>query len=239
MKTFTAIDIETTGLDPVKDTIIEIGAARYIDGILVDTFVALINPRIRLPRRITEITGITDDMLAGQRTFEDVLPEFLDYIKDDVLIGHNVKFDFSFLKVHAARLKRPFEHRVIDTLYLAKKLHGDLASRSLGAMCEHYHIVNEQAHRAYEDAKTCAELYLQMHDRFYSTNEDIFKDNPIYYKVKKEESITAKQKMYLNDMLKYHKINLEMPIEELTKSEASRLIDKIILKYGRMTTRYT
>ncbi|WP_331654784.1 3'-5' exonuclease [Anaerosporobacter sp.] len=233
-RNYVALDIETTGLRPEQDEIIEIGAVRYQDGMAVETYSSLIKPNARISSRITEITGITNAMVQEERSCEEVLPEFLAFLGADIMIGHNVRFDYSFLKVHAYRQKMNLDNKAIDTLYLAKKLHPEFESRSLGAMCSQYGIINEHAHRAFDDAKACAELYEMMYKQFGESMQEVFLAKPIAYKIKKEESITSKQKIYLNDLTKYHKINLEMPIDSLTKSDASRLIDKIILNYGRI-----
>jgi DNA polymerase III subunit epsilon len=234
-RNYVALDIETTGLSPEQDEIIEIGAVRYSDGVPTMVYSSLIKPNSTVSTRITEITGITNSMLEKERSCEEVLPEFLDFVGTDDIIGHNVRFDYSFLKVQAYKQKSNFDNKAIDTLYIAKKLHPELASRSLGAMCLYYGIINEHAHRAFDDAKACAELYEKMYDKFGENNQEVFLAKPINYKIKKEESITNRQKYYLNDLVKYHKINLEMPIDSLTKSDASRLIDKIIFNYGRIS----
>lgn len=234
-RNYVALDIETTGLRPEQDEIIEIGAVRYREGVPVETYSSLIKPKTMISTRITEITGITNEMVKNERPCEEVLPEFLAFVGNEDIIGHNVRFDYSFLKAHAYKQKKGFDNKAIDTLYLAKKLHTDLESRALGAMCLHYGIVNEHAHRAYDDAKACAELYEKMYNQFGVINPELFLAKTIIYKVKKEESITNRQKFYLNDLMKYHKINLEMSVDSLTKSDASRLIDKIILNYGRIS----
>lgn len=234
-RNYVALDIETTGLRPEQDEIIEIGAVRYREGVPVETYSSLIKPNSMVSSRITEITGITNEMVKNERPCEVVLPEFLAFVGEEDIIGHNVRFDYSFLKAHAYKQKKGFDNKAIDTLYLAKKLHTDLESRALGAMCSHYGIINEHAHRAYDDAKACAELYEKMYNQFGETYTELFQAKTIIYKVKKEESITSRQKFYLNDLVKYHKINLEMPVDSLTKSDASRLIDKIILNYGRIS----
>lgn len=234
IRDYIALDIETTGLDPERDEIIEIGAVHYVDGQPREIYSSLIKPQNKISARITEITGITNDMLENERSIEEVLPEFLLFALEETIVGHNVRFDYSFLKVQATNLKLPFSKKAIDTLYLAKRFHPDLESRSLSSMCCEYNIINEHAHRAYDDAKACAELFEKMFTKYFDLNSELFMSKDINYKVKKKEPITSKQKFYLNDLVKYHKINLEMPIDELTKSDASRLIDKIILKYGRI-----
>ncbi|WP_167957091.1 3'-5' exonuclease [Anaerosporobacter faecicola] len=237
LRDYVAFDIETTGLHPEQDEIIEIGAVRYREGVPVESYTSFIRPKARVSEKITEITGITNDILLGERECTEVLPEFLAFVKDDVVIGHNVRFDHSFIKLQAELQQRTFRNKAIDTLYLAKKLHPDLESRSLAAMCQYYGIINERAHRAKEDAVACAKLYELLLQQFYENAPKVFQARQIVYKRKKIEGITTRQKYYLNDLAKYHKINLEMPIEELSKSEASRLIDKIIFNYGRISYR--
>lgn len=234
-RNYVALDIETTGLRPEQDEIIEIGAVRYREGVPVERYSSLIKPNSIISSRITEITGITNEMVKNERTCEEVLSEFLLFVGEEDIIGHNVRFDYSFLKAHAFKQKKNFDNKAIDTLYLAKKLHPDFESRALSAMCLCYGIVNEHAHRAYDDAKACAQLYEKMYTHFGENNLELFQAKTIIYKVKKEESITSRQKFYLNDLVKYHKINLESPVDSLTKSDASRLIDKIILNYGRIS----
>lgn len=231
---YIAFDIETTGLSPDNDEIIEIGAARYKDGKRMDTFSALIRPKAKIPKKITEITGITNEMVMDQQDCQTVLPLFLDYIKDGILIGHNVLFDFSFIKVNARRLGLSFNNRTTDTLYLSRKFHNDLPSKSLDAMCKYYDVSNAHAHRAFDDAVACAEIYQRMYENYAEKYPQMFHAKQLSYKEKKEEKITERQKMYLNDLLKYHKINLELSVDELSKREASRLIDKTILRYGRI-----
>ena len=98
MQDFTAIDVETTGLNPKTEKMIEIGAVKIRDGKIVAKYDSLINPGRKLEERITELTGITDGMLADAPLPEKVLPEFFDFIGEDILLGHSIMFDYSFLK---------------------------------------------------------------------------------------------------------------------------------------------
>ena len=238
---FVAIDIETTGLSPIEDQIIEVGALRVREGEVTETLSLLINPQLRLPKRIVELTGITDDMLAGQKTFMELSQQIYDFIGSDPLLGHNIRFDYSFLKYHLAIGGYTIDNKVIDTLAIAKVLHPELLSRSLAHMCEAYGLVNEAAHRAYEDAQVTMKLYFAMCRKIWEDSKknnqvllDLTTPAPCYVKLKKQEPITPKQKKYLNGLLKYHKINRELEIDHMTKSQASREIDRIILEYGRI-----
>ncbi len=238
---FVVIDIETTGLSPEENQIIEVGALKVRDGVVTDTLSLLINPKIRLPEKIVELTGITDEMLSNQETFKEQSRRIYDFIGEEPLLGHNIRFDYSFLKYHLANSGYTIDNRVIDTLSIAKGLHPEFSSRSLASMCEAYGLVNEAAHRAYEDAHVTMKLYFAMCNKLKefvgSKYEELHKltvPATCYVKIKKQEPITPKQKNYLNDLLKYHKINKALEIDSMTKSQASRAIDQIILNYGRM-----
>lgn len=231
---FVCFDIETTGLNPVEDKIIEIGAMKVKDGKVIERFSQLINPMLKLSSTIVKLTGITDSMLKHAEQEQVVVKRFLDFVEDNIIIGHNIQFDYSFIKVAAGRLHLPFEKKGIDTLYLCKKLHPELKSKSLENMCKHYNIINEHAHRAYDDVKATTMLYVNLVNKFYEEQPEVFRPKSMNYKIKKVQSITNKQKNYLIDLLKYHKIEYIQPIESLTQSEASKWIDKIILDKGRI-----
>lgn len=235
-----ALDIETTGLVPGQDKIIEIGAVRIRDGQVTEEFTRLINPHMRLPDKIVELTGIQDHMLLGEEEEETVLSEFIRFAGDDILLGHNILFDYSFIKTSAAKKKIPFEKLGIDTLYLSRMLHADFKSRSLEKMCEYYGILNVDAHRALDDARAACTLYFKLYENFGMEKKELFTARPLYFKPPKYQAITGRQKNYLLDLIKYHKINTQLilketaSVDELTKSQASRLIDNIISEHGRI-----
>lgn len=230
---FISVDIETTGLSPVKDKIIEIGALKVVEGKVIEEFDILIDPRVELPERIVELTGISQDMLTGRPTIEEVLPKFLEFAKDLPLLGHNIVFDYSFLKTAAAKQKLVFERKGIDTLQIARTLLSDLESKSLEALCQYYGIVNKKHHRAFEDAKATMMLYEKLSSHENATSE-LLKSKPLVYRVKKVEPATLRQKKLLKDLIKYHKIEIRQSIDTMTKSEASRLMDQIFSTYGRL-----
>ena len=238
---FVAIDIETTGLSPEENQIIEVGALRVREGEVVESLSILINPGISLPQKIVELTGITDEMLMGQQSFREHSKTIYEFLGDEPLLGHNIRFDYSFLKYHLGNSGYTINNNVLDTLTIAKGLHPEFLSRSLASMCSAYGLVNKAAHRAFEDARVTMELYLEMCRRIQSTSEEerkalmpLTEPTNCYVKVKKQEPITAKQKIYLNDLLKYHIINKALEIDKMTKSQASKAIDHIILNYGKI-----
>lgn len=234
INTYISIDLETTGLNPKTEKIIEIGAVKVVDGICVDTFSAFVNPGRKLEERIVELTGIHDEDLAEAPSIEEVLPKLLEFVGDFCLLGHSVLFDYSFVKKAAVNQKLTFEKEAVDTLKIARKYLADLESRSLDKLCEHYKIPHN-AHRALEDAKATHVLYQKLVEEFgvKETSEDnLFLPHKLIYKAKKDSPATNAQKERLYRMIQQHKIELGLDIEKLTKSEASRLVDKLRVQYA-------
>ena len=241
-KTIIAVDLETTGLSPETDHIIEIGALRYENGVCVDTFSQLVKPPVPISGKIFEITGINNRMVEEKPAIAQVFPKFLEFVgESQILLGHNLRFDYSFLKTAAKRLGISFSMKGLDTLLLARKLLPDLPSKNLATVSAHYGVVNPKAHRAFEDAQTTAQIYFKMKEQFEKGQPELFVPKDMVVKVKKVEPVTIKQKNYLLDLLKYHKIQVELffaekgtTIDDLTKSQASKMIDEIIFQYGRI-----
>ena len=234
---FVCIDLETTGLDPKRDKIIEIGAVKVEQGEITGEWQTLVNPCRKLEERIEELTGIRDDELVGARTISEVLPELFAFLEERTLLGHSVLFDFSFLKKAAVNERLSFERQGIDTLKIARKYLQNLDSRALGALCEHYGIPHS-AHRALEDARATTALYQKLWDEFYEKEEpegekSLFRPRPLVYKAKRDTPLTPAQKEQLYKLLDKHKLVIDYEIESLTRSEASRRIDRILAKYGR------
>lgn len=123
LKSYIAFDLETTGLSPETNEIIEIGALKVQDGKVQERFMEFIMPSEPISARITEITGITNEMVADARRREEVIPAFLDFCGNEVLVGHNIIFDYSFMKNQAELLGLSFEKQGIDTLKIARRVH--------------------------------------------------------------------------------------------------------------------
>ena len=231
MKGIIAIDVETTGISPEKERMIEIGAFRPETG---EVFRTLIQPGRPLPEKITELTGITDDMLHDAPEEAEAIGALLEFMQGDtILLGHNISFDHSFL-VQAIRRCGFAEPRFygIDTLKLSRVLCPELPNKKLETMVEHFGLINERAHRAFEDAKVTVELYQCL--KAMNKEPELFTPVPMYFKAKKTEPMTQKQRSFLNAILKYHQLENKYSMEGLSKSEASRLIDKLLLAYGRV-----
>lgn len=235
MKTqdFTAIDVETTGLNPKMERIIEVGAVKVRGGKVVNRFESLLNTGRKLENRIVELTGITDEMLKEAPSPEEVMPQLLDFIGDDILLGHSLMFDYSFIKRLAVNLKLMEAQSTsmgIDTLKIARHFLMELESRSLPYLCQYFDIPHKP-HRALEDSLAAAMLYETLAGKFYE--ESVFAPCKLIYRVKREVPATPAQKERLYKLAREHKLVLDYDLNSLTRNEASRMTDKIILQYGR------
>ena len=235
MKGIIAIDVETTGISPEKERLIEIGAVRPETG---EIFRTLIQPGRPVSEHITQLTGITDEMLFNAPQEPEAIAALLEFLGEDtILLGHNIGFDHSFL-VQAIRrcgLSEP-QFFGIDTLKISRVLCPELPNKKLETMVAHFGLTNQRAHRAFEDAQVTVELYRCLKEM--NREPELFEPVPMYYKAKKTEPMTQKQRSYLSAILKYHQLEQQYSMENLTKSEASRLIDKLLLAHGRVPYRH-
>ncbi|MBQ9122459.1 MAG: 3'-5' exonuclease [Lachnospiraceae bacterium] len=231
---FVCIDLETTGLNPKRDKIIEIGAVKVERGQIVDLFETFVNPHRKLEERIVQLTGITDEDLSGAPDMAQVLPQVLAFIGEDILLGHSILFDYSFLKKAAVDQKMKFERLGVDTLKIARKFLPELESRSLDFLCQHYQIPH-RAHRALEDAKATAALYQILKNQFATeeTKKDFLAGN-LLFNVKRDTPATKAQVERLYKLIELHKLSPEIAPEQMTRSEASRYTDQVLAKYGRL-----
>lgn len=233
---FVALDLETTGLSPAKCYILEIGALKVEHGQVTDTYETFVQCPVPIEPRIQELTGITDEMVGGGRTEREAVAQLLDFCGDHVLLGHNIRFDYSFVKTAALRHGMEYEAWAVDTLALARKLLPAVEKKSLEYLCGYYEIETSTSHRALEDARAAMELYRCL------VREPGFDENKatehMFYEIKKSEPVTKAQIRYLTDLLDYHHLEPGRDIMTMTKSEASRKIDEIIREYGRIQRFY-
>lgn len=163
--TFVAFDFETTGLHPATDRIIEFGAVKFRDRRVLGSFDVLVNPGIPVTPDALSVSGISEEMLASQPAVEQALPDFLEFIRESVLVAHNAPFDMSFLRAAlelAGRADVP--NTVIDTQVLAQKAYPKLKSYSLQNLIAELHLPQGNAHRALDDAVMCKDLFLSCAD---------------------------------------------------------------------------
>lgn len=156
---FVVFDLETTGFSAVNDKIIEIGAVRVSGGKICDRYSTFVNPEIPIPERITDLTTITNEMVKDAPQIETVLPEFLDFIGDNVLVAHNAGFDHGFIKAKANELGIETDFTVVDTVGLARVLFPELAKFKLDNIAKRLKISLENHHRAVDDAGATAEIF--------------------------------------------------------------------------------
>ncbi len=229
------IDLEMTGLNPRTEKIIEIGAAKIRNGEVIDTYEKLLSPGRMLNDVTTQITGITDEMLKGCPSFSEIADELLEFIGDDVLLGHNVIFDYSFLK-KAVLNEKPkgmkFERRGIDTLKIARRFLPGEQKKTLEMLCAYYGI-EYRPHRALDDALATHRLYEKLWDDHYEDGMDVFEPKILNYQVKKESPIMAKQITQIKGLLELYGVSCPYELDKMTKNEASRYIDKLKTTYGK------
>jgi DNA polymerase III subunit epsilon len=157
--TFTAFDIETTGLTPVVDRIVEIGAVRFCGNQVIDTFDALVDPLRPISPGASSVNGITDEMVQRKPTIEKVLPRFLEFLGDAVPVAHHAPFDVGFLAYEISRLNLPaLDNPVLDTCVIPKRLFPYAGSYSLENLAGFLGIKSETFHRALADSLVCMKI---------------------------------------------------------------------------------
>lgn len=156
------LDFETTGLNPRKERVIEIGAVRVQNGQIVEELSLMVNPGTAIPSKITEITGINDSMVRDAPYAQDAIPQLLEFIGDAAIAAHNASFDTAFLREECKRLNITFSCPVIDTLEFSRRMYPSLKSHRLGAVCKSLGISLKNAHRAVHDARATAHMLNKM-----------------------------------------------------------------------------
>ncbi len=160
---FIAFDVETTGTVPGVDSIVEIGAVRFIDGKIDSVFSTLINPKRPIPPGASQVNGITDEMVKGKPTIDDLLNPFAEFCGTDLMVAHNATFDAQFLtsSIKKYESKAP-QGLVVDTLSMSRKIIPGLPNYKLGTLVQHLNIPTTDFHRAEEDASYCGYLFLHL-----------------------------------------------------------------------------
>ena len=228
---YVVMDLEMTGISPEEDKIIEIGAVRIRDGKVVEMFQTFVNPKRPIPLRVTELTGISDEMVKDALEEDIAIEQFLDFLGEDILVGHSIKFDYSFLKQWAVNKKRVLEKNACDTFKISRKLLPVEQPKSLEALCEHFQIERKQAHRALDDALETAKLFEKL--KGLTEDDTIFVPKKLVYRAKRRTPATQKQLQVLKEYRQRHNITDEINWEILTRNEVSRMMDKYYVMYGR------
>lgn len=217
---FVVIDIETTGFSPDKGArIIEIGAVKLLDGKIVKKASQLINPEQPIPQIITNVTGITSEMVRNKPYYREVLPRVHEFIGDSTIVAHNSMFDWDrFLIPFFNKVGVYPKNKVIDTQVLAKNLLSNHGGLSLENLCKVMNITLEGAHRALNDAEATAYLFLKLRELIPGNQENFL----ISTEIKTKEATGEKQKIQ----------NVSMWEKKVGKREMKRLyvtLDKSIV----------
>ena len=174
---YIVFDIETTGLSQKKNKIIEIGAVKVRDGEEIDRFSEFINPEEPIPYSIEQLTSITDEMVMHAPTVDVILPKFLEFCGDDIVVAHNAAFDTGFIKKNAKDLGMKFDNTIMDTMTLSHVLLPELGKFTLDRVCKALNVKNEHHHRAVDDANATAKIFVKLYEmlveRGVKTVEDV------------------------------------------------------------------
>lgn len=227
---YLAVDLEMTGLNVKKDRIIEIGAIHMEDGRPRETFSALINPHCALSDQITGLTGITQQMADAGEELSAVLPRFLTFAGSLPLLGHNLLFDYSFLKQACVNTDFSFERTGIDTLKLARRFLPATQEKKLTSLRELYRLDTGEVHRAVSDALAAALVYERLCSDYGAAQPEVFLPVPLHVNIKKQQPITIPQREQLTRLLSESPDAPTEPVEinRLTRNEASRLIERLL-----------
>lgn len=239
---FVAFDLETTGLNDCENAIIEIGAVRMKNGEMLARFESFVNPKRQLHRNTTDLTGITDEMLADAPEISEVLPQFLAFCGDSPLIAHNADFDIGFVTAACERLNIPFAPTYIDTLTLSRDMLPKLSAHKLNVVADFLGLPEFNHHRATDDALTCglifarlsAKLREQGMEHIGQINETVQlplarrqgKDRPYHIIIFAKNSVGLRNLYQLISIsnLTYYKKNPRIPKSELIKLREGLII---------------
>lgn len=194
-QTFVVFDIETTGLSPSTDKITEIGAVKIKNREITERFSELVNPQMPIPSKITELTGISNDMVRNSRTIEQVLPDFLEFAEGSMLVAHNSDFDTGFIREACRRQDRTYSLKALDTVAISRALLPELKRHKLNVIAKHLDIKLENHHRAVDDAEATANIFLRFIEMFAEKGIEILSQvNELYtdkdYKSKRPNHMT-------------------------------------------------
>lgn len=231
---YVVIDIETTGLDARYDDIIELSAIRFVDNIEVARFSSLVRPEWEIPSYIEELTGITNDMLRTAPNISEILPEYLHFLDNSVLVGHNVNFDINFIYDNAENIGMEFKNDYIDTLRFSRKLLKELKNHKLDTVKNHFGITSEAAHRALPDCIATHECYLKLKslalEQFGCIEEfsKSFKAKSSYNKNYSIKDIAPSNNNFDEDHIFYHKYCVFTgALEKMIRKDAAQLVANI------------
>ena len=232
--TYVVFDLETTGFSPIKDKIIEIGAVKVENGVITDKFSTFVNPKVPIPFEITNLTGITDDMVMEAPDIETILPQFLEFVGDAVLVAHNASFDVSFIEQNCRYQDITPDFTSVDTVAMARILLPTLSKFKLNVVANALHISLENHHRAVDDAGATAEIFVKFVEmlrarniktltklnQFGAQNKDAIRKLPSYHVIILAKNQTGRVNLYKlvsESHLDFYARRPRIPKSELSK----------------------
>lgn len=225
---YVVIDIETTGLSPTYDEIIEISALKYHSNVLIDKFVTLVRPYNLIDEYIINLTGITNEMVSNAPTINECIQNFYNFIGDSTLVGYNVNFDINFLYdnlLECTDIK--LNNNFVDVMRIAKKVLPDLERHTQSAVCEHYKIKQKDMHRAEADCLMCHSCFDALKNDIISQNQTLENFCASY---KRKPKINAKKIVPTNDVFDtqhplYKKVCVFTgTLEKMPRKEAMQIV---------------
>lgn len=256
-KDFVVFDIETTGLSNFTDKIIEIGAVRIRNGEIIDKYQRFVNPKEPLSDFTTELTGITNDMVINEKEIDEVLPDFLEFCGDSVLVAQNAEFDLGFIIQKSNEFGIDFKPVYVDTLYISRAINPEFTNHKLGTLAAKYKVSLQNHHRAIDDAYATGEIFIKMLEQIkelgYEFDNDINKiktSMPISHNMNFQNIMYAKDKIGLKNLyiivsksnLEYYNREAGIPLNILkehreglllgTGNYKSKLFKLVSLKYN-------
>lgn len=156
---------------PGVDRIVEVGAVRFVDGEIDAVYSTLVNPRMPIPQAASRVNGISDDMVSGKPTIDQLLPSLAEFCGDDLMVAHNAAFDVQFLVADIKKYEAPAPKGIVaDTYAISKKVLPGIANYKLGTLVQHLNIPSSEFHRAEADAGYCGQLFLKLCEKIAGPN---------------------------------------------------------------------
>lgn len=238
--TFICFDIETTGLSAARDKITEIGAVKVENGVITDTFSTFANPEMPIPQKITQLTGITDDMVKDAPSQSEAVSKFLEFAGDNVLVAHNAPFDTSFIAKACEDMGREYNYTSIDTVAISRAILTDIKNCKLDTVAKFLRLGDFNHHRATDDAEMLARIFINLCQRLtddygITKTNDIntkiaggdFKKLPTYHQIILVKNKTGLKNLYR--LISYSHLNYFYKKPRIPKSELVKYREGLII----------
>lgn len=238
--TFICFDIETTGLSAARDKITEIGAVKVENGVITDTFSTFANPEMPIPQKITQLTGITDDMVKDAPSQSEAVGAFLEFAGDNVLVAHNAPFDTSFIAKACEDMGRKYNYTSIDTVAISRAILKDIKNCKLDTVAKFLRLGDFNHHRATDDAEMLARIFINLCQRLtddygITKTNDIntkiaggdFKKLPTYHQIILVKNKTGLKNLYR--LISYSHLNYFYKKPRIPKSELVKYREGLII----------